>query len=196
MKVNSSLLSNFLDALPKAGINPERIVLQTGAKNYGIHIGRCRTPALESDPQPKHLEPNFYYPQEELLFKYCKNNSKTSWNVIRPSWIIGAVSNAQMNALHPWGVYAAVQAKKGEPVQFGGDFSDWQAELYHSTARLTGFLTEWVAIESKCKNEAFNSNDTSMFTMDRFLEELSRWYGAAGVKRPAEDEGASNVIVG
>lgn len=35
VKVNTALLSNFLDALPKAGIKPERILLQTGAKNYG-----------------------------------------------------------------------------------------------------------------------------------------------------------------
>ena len=30
-----ALLSNFLDALPLASITPKRIMLQTGAKNYG-----------------------------------------------------------------------------------------------------------------------------------------------------------------
>lgn len=35
VKVNSALLSNFLDALPQAGIKPSRFLLQTGAKNYG-----------------------------------------------------------------------------------------------------------------------------------------------------------------
>lgn len=37
VKVNSALLSNFLDALPMAGIKPARFLLQTGAKNYGNH---------------------------------------------------------------------------------------------------------------------------------------------------------------
>jgi len=40
VKVNSSLFSNFLEALSLAKIVPKRILLQTGAKNYGIHIGR------------------------------------------------------------------------------------------------------------------------------------------------------------
>jgi len=35
VKVNSALLSNFLEALPLAGIKPSRFLLQTGAKNYG-----------------------------------------------------------------------------------------------------------------------------------------------------------------
>ena len=30
-----ALLRNFLDALPLASIKPKRIMLQTGAKNYG-----------------------------------------------------------------------------------------------------------------------------------------------------------------
>lgn len=38
VKVNSALLSNFLDALPSAGITPKRFLLQTGAKNYGRSI--------------------------------------------------------------------------------------------------------------------------------------------------------------
>jgi nucleoside-diphosphate-sugar epimerase len=59
VKVNSALLDNFLAALTLANIVPKRFLLQTGAKNYGLHIGRARLPAIESDPQPEHLEPNF-----------------------------------------------------------------------------------------------------------------------------------------
>ena len=94
VKVNVSLLSNFLEALSIAGIKPRRFCLQTGAKNYGIHIGRARISAIESDPRFTG-EPNFYYPQEDLLWEWCRKNN-VGWNVIRPSWIIGAVSGAQM----------------------------------------------------------------------------------------------------
>lgn len=51
--VNSALLANFLNALPIAGLKPPRILLQTGAKNYGVHLGRARTPYVESDPRGK-----------------------------------------------------------------------------------------------------------------------------------------------
>ena len=35
-KLNVPLFDNFLQALPKAGIKPNRILLQTGGKNYGM----------------------------------------------------------------------------------------------------------------------------------------------------------------
>lgn len=196
VKVNSALLQNFLDALPQAGIKPKRFLLQTGAKNYGIHIGRARTPSVESDPQPKHLEPNFYYPQEDALFKYCKENG-VDWNVVMPAWILGAVNNAQMNALHPFSVYAAVQAQKGEPLTFGGDWNAWQSLSFHSTARLTGYLSEWAILEEKCKNQRFNSTDSGPFSWDRFYHELTRWFGVEkGVNPPTEDDSKYQEITG
>ena len=124
-RVNETLFKNFLEALQKASITPKRLMLQTGAKNYGVHIGRHRTPACESDPLPSHLEPNFYYPQYDLLSNYCKANN-VGWNVICPAWIIGAVTTAQINGLHPYAVYAAVQAHKGELLRFPCNFDIWQ----------------------------------------------------------------------
>ncbi len=35
---NTALLRNFLDGLDNAGIVPKRFLLQTGAKNYGVHM--------------------------------------------------------------------------------------------------------------------------------------------------------------
>jgi hypothetical protein len=113
-------LRNFLSALPLASLVPSRILLQTGAKNYGVHLGRARTPFLESDPRIT-LQPNFYYPREDLLFDYCKSHPSTSWNIICPAWIIGAANNAAMNALHPLAVYAAVCAHRNTPLAFPGD---------------------------------------------------------------------------
>lgn len=181
VKVNGNMFESFLAALSLANIHPSRILLQTGAKNYGIHIGRARTPALESDPQPKNLAPNFYYKQEATLFNYCKTHPGTSWNIIMPSWIIGAVNNAQINGLFPFAVYAAVQARKNERLYFPGDWKLWQDECHHATAMLTGYLAEWVVLEGKCRNEAFNSQDTSPVSWDRVFEEVGRWFGVKSV---------------
>ncbi|KAK5103767.1 hypothetical protein LTS08_003186 [Lithohypha guttulata] len=196
VKVNVALLKNFLDALPLAGIKPKRFLLQTGAKNYGVHIGRARTPAVESDPQPQHLEPNFYYPQEDALHKYCEANG-VDWNIVMPAWILGAVNNAQMNALHPFSVYSAVQAHKGEPLAFFGDWNAWQDLSFHSTARLTGYLSEWAVLEEKCKNQRFNSTDSGPFSWDRFYHELTRWFGVEkGVVPPTEDDSKYQEMTG
>lgn len=188
VKVNTGMLSNFLEALSLANIKPKRFLLQTGGKHYGVHIGRARTPCLESDPLPRHLAPNFYYNQEDLLFNFATEND-VGWNVIRPPWIIGATTNAQMNAFYPFAVYAAVAAERELPLVFTSTWPMWQAGSHHSTALLTGYLSEWAVLEDKCKNEAFNSQDTSPISWDRLWEELIRWFGVEkGFVPPQEDE--------
>ena len=172
-----------MDALPQANIRPSRIVLQTGAKNYGVHLGPARTPFTESDPRVK-LEPNFYYPQEDILYKYCKSHPSTSWNIICPAWVIGAVNNAAMNALHPLAVYAVVCAHKKEPLKFPGDYSAWLAVGEHSSAKLTGYLSEWAALEDKCANQKFNASDTCPLPNNRLFPELARWYGCPSAPGP------------
>jgi nucleoside-diphosphate-sugar epimerase len=178
----------FLGALPIAGIKPKRILLQTGGKNYGVHIGRVRTSIVESDPQPRHLSPNFYYPQEDALRAFCEEHSETKWNIVHPFAIIGATEHASMNTFMSFGIYAAVQAQKGEPLKFGADFTSWQFEAAHSTARLTGYLSEWAVLEEQCANQAFNAQDGGLLSWDRFFHELARWYGVKEVQGPELDE--------
>ena len=188
-EANVPILENFLAALAPANLRPKRILLQTGGKNYGGHIGRAKTPYVESDPQPKHLSNNFYYPQEAALFKYCEEHPGTDWNIVMPFGIIGAVPNAGMNTFVPFAVMAAVQAEKGEPISFPGDIEEWLWECCHSTARLSGFLSEWAVLEDKCKNQRFNAQDGSPLSWAQFYPELARWYGVEkGVKGPENDE--------
>lgn len=193
--MNSALLRNFLGALPILNLQPKRFLLQTGAKNYGVHLGRARAPQLESDPQPSHLEPNFYYPQEKLLFEYCEHHPETGWNVIMPAWIIGATANAQMNALHPFAIYAAVAAQRGEKLVFPGNWTGWQENYaHHSSARLTGYLSEWAVLEDKCRNQRFNSQDTSPVTWDRFFERFTKWFGVEAGVQPPPDKFGDQVV--
>ena len=192
---NVPLFDHFLQALSLAGIVLKRILLQTGGKNYGMHIGRVRTPLVESDPQPKHLQINFYYEQEKLLCDYCKKNTGTKWNTVRPAGIVGAVGNAAINTFYPFAVYAAVQQEKKEALFFGGDFDSWQMQAVHSTARLTGYLSEWAVLEEKCKDQAFNAHDGAGLSWDRFFGELARWYNVeSGLIGPSEDEGKYHVL--
>ena len=92
--MNSALLSNFLEAMKIASITPKRFMLQTGAKNYGVHLGPTKVPQEESDPRVT-LEPNFYYPQEDLVDEDCRNTG-CGWNICMPGPILGAVPDAAM----------------------------------------------------------------------------------------------------
>lgn len=188
VEANVPPFKNFLGSLPLAGIKPKRILLQTGGKNYGVHIGRVRTSIVESDPQPRHLSPNFYYPQEDALRAFCDEHPETAWNVVHPFAIIGATEHASMNTFMSFGIYAATQAHQGEPLKFGADFTSWQFEAAHSTARLTGYLSEWAVLEEDCANQSFNAQDGGLISWDRFFHELARWYGVAEVQGPELDD--------
>ncbi|KAK7420920.1 hypothetical protein QQX98_002484 [Neonectria punicea] len=161
-ETNVPLFDNFVTALELAEIKPRRILLQTGGKSYGMHIGRVRTPLVESDPEPRHLQTNFYHAQEDRVFEFCKKHPETKWNVIRPAGIIGSALRAQMNMFYSFAIYAAIQARKGGPLKFNGDFDSWKFEPSHSSAILTGYLSEWAVLEDN---------------WDRFFEEVARWYG-------------------
>lgn len=189
VETNVPIFNNFLRALEIQDIIPKRILLQTGGKNYGGHIGRARTPYVESDPQPTDLADNFYYPQEESLFDFCRRHPTTHWNTVMPFGVIGPTPSPGMNTMLPFAVMAATQAKRGEPIFFGGDISAWQYEQQFSTARLTGYLCEWAVLEDKCKDQAFNAVDGSCMSWDRFFSELVRWYNVeAGISGPELDE--------
>lgn len=128
----------------------------------------------------------FYYPQEDLLYEFCKKNN-TKWNIICPAWIIGAVNNAAMNALHPIAIYAAVQAHKGEKMEYPGSLTNWLASTEHATAYLTGYESEWAVLTDKCANQKFNACDTCPLPNNRLWPEVARWYGTSSVDRPELD---------
>ncbi|ORY12819.1 NAD dependent epimerase/dehydratase family protein-like protein [Clohesyomyces aquaticus] len=174
-RVNLALLQNFLDALPQADITPKRIMLQTGAKNYGIHFGPAATPQEESAPRVE-LEPNFYYPQEDFLWKYCADRG-IGWNVCMPSFILGAVPDAAMNMVFPLGVYAAVQKALGKPLEFPSDLKSWEATHVGSSSMLNGYLEEWAVLSDGAKNQKLNAADSSPFTWGNFWPKFAKWYG-------------------
>ncbi|KFA67516.1 hypothetical protein S40285_07998 [Stachybotrys chlorohalonatus IBT 40285] len=197
ISTNVPMFRNLLDALPMADTVPRRILLQTGGKNYGMHVGRVRTPMVESDPQPRHIADNFYYHQQDDLIVFCDKYPGTAWNMVRPFGIIGSAPNSPLNTFISFAIYAVIQAHKGEPIKFGGDLTAWQFEAAHSSARLTGYLSEWAVLEPECANEAFNAVDGATLSWDRFFEALAQWWGVSkGVIGPdLADHHYDNVII-
>jgi nucleoside-diphosphate-sugar epimerase len=62
---NRDMLVNAVTAVDAASPVLRRVVLVTGTKYYGSHLGPFRTPARESDP--RHLPPNYYFDQIDWL---------------------------------------------------------------------------------------------------------------------------------
>jgi hypothetical protein len=147
-RVNSLLLGNFLAALVQAEIRPQRFMLQTGAKNYGVHLGPTKVPQEETDPRVE-LEPNFYYPQEDSLFAYGKQEG-VGWNICMPGPILGAVPDAAMNAAFPLAVYAAVSKHLGVPLQFTADVASWQMYQSMSSSKMNAYVSRVSQIALVC----------------------------------------------
>lgn len=170
-----TLLDNFLAALRQSSLQPKRFMLQTGSKHYGFYLGPAAVPAFESDPRVT-LDNNFYYAQEDAVTRYCQSVG-CQWNVARPSWIVGAVPDSQLNHLIGIGIYAAVQAHLGQPLRFPGDYVAWDREMVQSTGTLNAHFQEWLVLSSHTTNEAFNINDGQPFTWGRLWPLLAGWYG-------------------
>lgn len=132
-------------------------------------------PMEEEDPRFL-AQPNFYFNQEDLLFKWAKDNN-TEWNVTRPGFIIGAVSEAAMNLAWILALYAAIQKELGQPLNFPGDIGAWEAEKHNSAALLIGYHAEWVALTPAAANQAFNITDSSVFSYGKLWPVLAALYG-------------------
>ncbi|KAF9893416.1 hypothetical protein FE257_010728 [Aspergillus nanangensis] len=190
--INTTLLSNFLLALRQTPhLTPKRLLLQTGAKHYGFHLGPILTPSFESDPRIP-LEDNFYYPQEDLLFEYCRSTG-AEWNVVRPAFIIGAAPTNARNYLIAIAIYAAVQTYLRQPLAFPGDYHAWDREYCQSSALLNGYFEEWVVLEARAGNQALNVQDGLAFSWGRMWPQVAAWYG--GEWCPPEGEGGRYRLV-
>jgi hypothetical protein len=170
------IFENLLSALDQVSVEPKRVILQTGGKNYGVHQGFVNVPLKETDPRVE-LEPNFYYTQEDLLSKYIKIHPKTNYNVTMPQWILGAVAGTDMTIFYPLAVYAAVLRKLNKPLLFPGDFVSWDNPTPISTGILNSIFYEWLVLSPHTAGESFNITDDSEFTWSRFWPTLASWFG-------------------
>jgi hypothetical protein len=83
---NSSLFENFLTALLEVSPNRENCTLQTGGKNYNVHLYPVPSPAREEEPRREALIDNVYFPQEDfLLAKQRASVGAGTVSVPRPS---------------------------------------------------------------------------------------------------------------
>lgn len=149
---NLALLKNTVEALEGAAPKLERVILFTGGKAYGSHLGPYKTPAKESDP--RHFPPNFYYDQEDYLAG--RSGAPWSWTVLRPTNICGLAVGNPMNISTVIAVYAAICKELGLPMRFPGRESVYdKLTQFTDSAHLTRG-TQWAANEARCANQVFN----------------------------------------
>ncbi len=155
------MLQNFLTALEKTGAikKVKRIILVTGAKQYGVHLGQPKNPMLESDPwlRGEPWPPNFYYRQQDILASFCAKHQHVQWVVTYPNDVIGFAKGNYMNLATAVGLYAVVTKEAGTTeLPFPGSEAFYSMFDNFTSSRLHAEFCEWAALEPKAGNEAFN----------------------------------------
>ncbi|KAL9103957.1 MAG: hypothetical protein Q9163_001063 [Psora crenata] len=157
--INGAMLENFLDALEFTGASQKlkRVVLTTGAKQYGVHLGQPKQPMEESDPwiEGPGRPPNFYYRQQRILAKKA-NSASWDWVVTYPNDVIGVAKGNFMNLATSLGLYTAISKELDGNLIFPGSEVFYTLFDSFTYSRLHAQFDLWAALEPKCSNQAFN----------------------------------------
>jgi nucleoside-diphosphate-sugar epimerase len=153
-RINGGMLRNLLDGLKAVGAPLQRVVHYQGAKVYGVHLGHAHAPFYEDDP--RHMTPNFYYAQEDLLRERGAAGD-FAWSILRPDVVVGDIAGNPMNIVMVMGLFAALSKQAGAPLRFPGTHKVYSQVLAQTTdAQWMARASVWAALDPAASGEAFN----------------------------------------
>ncbi|HAB47781.1 MAG TPA: NAD-dependent dehydratase, partial [Lautropia sp.] len=123
---NRNMLVNAVSAVATHHASLQRVILVTGTKYYGIHLGPIKTPARETDS--RHIPPNYYFDQIDWLMAYQANALSDAsiaarswdWVELRPQTLCGFAPGTAMSLVPVIAVYAALSKDLGLALRFPG----------------------------------------------------------------------------
>ena len=155
---NRDLLVNSVSAIAAAAPGLRRVVLVTGTKYYGSHLGPFKTPARESDA--RHAGANYYFDQIDWLTEF-QRGKPWSWTELRPQTLCGFAPGTAMSIVSVIAAYAAIMKELGRPLAFPG--SAWESLYQVTDSAHFANATLWAATEGRCANQAYNITNGDNF---------------------------------
>ena len=155
---NRDMLVHSVSALDQASGALERVVLVTGTKYYGSHLGAYRTPAKESDP--RHLGPNYYFDQIDWLTGF-QRGKRWSWVELRPQTLCGFAPGTAMSIIPVIAVYAAISRELGLPLRYPG--KAWRSIYQVTESAHFAAAALWAATAPRTANQAYNITNGDYF---------------------------------
>lgn len=182
VEANVAMLRNALDAIEAAASGLSHVHLIEGGKWYGLHLGPYRTPARED--APRHMPPNFYYDQQDLLEARAKKAGWT-WSASRPNVVCDFAPERARNLVSIIGAYAAICRHYGVPLDFPGTPSGYETLTEVTDARLLARALAWMGITPKAANQAFNITNGDIFRWSTLWPRFADYFGVkCGEPRP------------
>ena len=178
---NVAMLAATLDALAGRSDALEHVHLLEGIKWYGMHLGPYPTPSREDDP--RHLPPNFYYDQQDLLSARA-TEARWSWSASRPSYICDFAPTRSRNLISVLGTYAAICRELDVPLDFPGSAAAYSVLTELSDATCLAEAIVFLSTHETGKNAAFNVTNGDCFRWSQVWPHLANWFGMpCGVPR-------------
>jgi len=157
---NRDMLVNAVSAIDRAAPHLKRVVLVTGTKYYGVHLGRLKTPMRETDP--RHGGPNYYFDQIDWLTSY-QREKMWDWVELRPQTLCGFSPGSPMSIMPAIAVYAAISKELGLPLRFPGKPGAYNTNYQVTESTHFANAALWAATEPRCANQAFNITNGDYF---------------------------------
>lgn len=171
---NVAMLRNVIDVVEHSAPRLRHIHLVEGGKWYGQHLGRYPTPAQEEDP--RHMPPNFYYDQEDLLRKR-QEAGRWTWSASRPNVICDFAPERPRNLVSIIGAYAAICRELGMPLDFPGKPLNFSALTEVTDATLLANGVIHIATSPACENKAVNITNGDLFRWERMWPRIAQAFG-------------------
>ncbi len=159
-QVNLDMLVNSVTAVEAVAKKLERVVLVTGTKYYGSHLGPFRTPAKETDA--RHMPPDFYFDQIDWLTAH-QSGKAWSWAELRPQTLCGFAPGTAMSIIPVIAVYAAISKQLGLPLRFPGKPGAYRSIYQVTESTHIANAALWAATEARCANQAYNITNGDFF---------------------------------
>ena len=178
---NVAMLRNVLDAAEASCPDLAHVHLVEGGKWYGQHLGAYPTPAKEDDE--RHIPPNFYYDQEDLL-RSRQAGKRWSWSASRPNVICDFAPGRARNIISIVGAYAAICRELGVRLDFPGHPDQFRSLTEVTDAGLLARGLAFMATAPACRNQAFNITNGDVFRWQRLWPRIAEAFEMApGVVR-------------
>jgi nucleoside-diphosphate-sugar epimerase len=139
-----------------------------GGKAYGVHLGPPpRVPSRETDP--RHMPPNFYFDQEDLL-KERQRGKAWSWTVFRPPAVCGFAVGSPMNTILTVGIFATISRELGLALRFPGAPGHLKDAC---DAQLLAKAVHWAGGSANAANQIFNVANGDCFMWEQAFPRIA-----------------------
>ena len=170
---NIGLLQNLVLGLEKIAPGFKHLTFIQGGKAYGAHLGKYKTPALETDS--RHFPPNFYYSQQDFLITQSAGKA-WSWTAVRPDIMVGFAVGNPMNMANLIAVYATLCRELNVPFRFPGSDKAYQVLVNITDSEILAKGMEYAALHEECYGQIYNITNGDIFRWEQIWTKMADYF--------------------